>query len=136
MYRKWFAIAALTLAAIVLLSLSSCARPQQLVGITVTPTGSTITIAFGEVVGTQFTAYGTYIHPPATRDVTKTAVWTTDTPAIIAVDPTTAGLINTTGSGCGKNLGITATVKTSSSGNIVIGSATMDVTFGTNSNCP
>ena len=136
MYRKWFAIAALVVAATSLLSLSSCARSQQLIGLTVAPTGSTITIGPGEVVGTQFTAYGTYIHPPETRDLTKTAVWATNTPTIIAMDPNTPGLVNTTGLGCGTNLGVTATVKTNSSGNIVVGTATMNVSFGQGINCP
>lgn len=136
MYRKWFAIAALMLAAIVLLSLSSCARSQQLVSIAVTPQGTTITQSFGQQVYTQFTAYGTYIHPPETRDVTKTAVWATNSPSIIALDAAVPGQFYTTGEGCGTNLGITATVQTDPSGNVVVGTATMSVSFGTASACP
>ncbi len=68
MNRKWFSVAALLIAAVALLNLSSCARSQKLVGITVTPSGSTITLSgFGQVVGTQFTALGSYIHPPETK---------------------------------------------------------------------
>jgi hypothetical protein len=96
MNRKCFSVAALLIAAVVLLNLSSCARSQKLVGITVTPSGSTITLSgFGQVVGTQFTALGSYIHPPETKDITSKAVWSTDTPTIIAMDPNTPGLVNT-----------------------------------------
>ena len=113
MNRKWFSIAALLVAAVVLLNLSSCARSQELVGITVTPQGSSITIAGSapdEQVSTQFTAIGSYIHPPETKDITTKAVWTTNTPDIIAVDPGKPGLVTTTGQGCGTNLGVTASV--------------------------
>lgn len=139
MIRKMFGIIVLFLLAILLLSLSSCARDQQLVGLTVSPQGSTITLtAVGQVIGTQFTAYGTYLHPAETKDLTKVAVWTTNSPSIIQLDPTTPGLVNTTGLGCGTNLGVTATVHTSSNpnGNVVVGSATINVSFGTGSSCP
>lgn len=134
MNRKWFGIAILVFTAIALLNLSSCAHSQKLVGITVNPQGTSITLAgFGQVVGTQFTALGTYIHPPETKDVTAKAVWTTNTPSIIAVDPTTPGLINTTGEGCGTNLGITASVYSNpsdpSAGSVVEGTTTMNVSF-------
>ena len=139
MIRKMFGIALLSLLATLLLTLASCARDQQLVGLTVSPQGSTITLtAAGQVIGTQFTAYGTYIHPAETKDLTNVAVWSTDSPTIIAVDPTTPGLVNTTGLGCGTNLGVTATVHTSgdTNGNVVVGSSTMNVSFGTGSSCP
>jgi|GEM_PF-1953325 len=140
MIRKWFSLAALFAAAIALLNLSSCARNQHLVGITVTPTGSTITQSFGEVVGTQFTALGSYIHPPETKDITNSAVWTTDSPSIITVDPNHPGLVNTTGQGCGTNLGVTASVYSDpgdpSAGSVVVGSATISVSFGQGSSCP
>jgi hypothetical protein len=139
MIRKLFGIAVLSLVSSFLLSLSSCAHSQQLVGITVSPQASTVTLSgVGQVVGTQFTAYGTYIHPPETRDLTGVAVWTTDSPTVIQIDPSTPGLVNTTGYGCGTNLGITATVHTSSnqSGNIVVGTSSMNVSFGTGVTCP
>jgi hypothetical protein len=90
MSRKWFGIAVLVVTAIALLNLSSCAHSQQLVGITVSPQNTTITLTgIGQVIGTQFTALGTYIHPPETKNLTTKAVWTTNTPQIIAVDSTT-----------------------------------------------
>ena len=134
MNRKWFSIAALLFVAIVLLNLSSCARSQQLVGITVTPQGSTITLgAVGEQISTQFTALGSYIHPPETKDVTSKVVWTTDSPTIIALDPNQPGLVTTTGEGCGTNLGVTATIYSNpsnpSAGSAVVGTSTMNVSF-------
>jgi hypothetical protein len=126
--------------AIALLNLSSCAHSQKLVGITVSPQNTTITLTgIGQVIGTQFTALGTYIHPPETKDVTAKAVWTTNTPQIIAVDSTTPGLINTTGEGCGTNLGISASVYSNpsdpSAGSVMVGTATMNVS-STGGACP
>lgn len=141
MNRKWFGIAALLVAAIVLLNLSSCARSQHLVGITLSPQGTTITLGgFGEKVSTQFTAYGSYIHPPETKDVTSKAVWTTDSPSIISLSSSQPGLVTTTGLGCGTNLGVTASVYSDpsnpSAGSVVVGSATISVSFGQNIPCP
>jgi len=140
MNRKWFSIAALLIAASVLLSLVSCARSQKLVSIAVSPQGTTITLTgFGQVVGTQFTALGTYIHPPETRDITSKAVWSTDTPSIITLNPSQPGLVNTTGTGCGTNLGVTASVYSNpanpSSGSVVVGSTTVNVSFS-GGTCP
>ena len=141
MKRKWFAIAALFVAAIALLNLSSCARSQKLDAITVSPQGTTITLGgFGEQVGVQFTALGSYIHPPENRDITASAVWSTDSPDIIAVDPAHPGLVTTTGQGCGTNLGVTASVYSDpgnpSAGSVVIGRSSISVTFGTGNGCP
>ncbi|HWY19721.1 MAG TPA: hypothetical protein VNX26_00790 [Candidatus Acidoferrum sp.] len=141
MNRKWFSIIALVAAATFLFNLSSCAFNQHLVSIAVSPQGTTITLTgVGQQVSTQFTALGTYIHPPQTRDITSTAVWTTDTPTIIFADPTTPGLVTTTGNGCGTNLGVSAKVYSNpsnpSSGSVVVGTATMNVSFGSGSSCP
>jgi len=140
MNGKWSSIVVLMAAAALLLCQPSCARSQQLVAITVSPQGTTITQSPGQQVTTQFTAYGSYIHPPETKDLTQKAVWSTDTPSIIEVVPGTPGLIQTTGNGCGTNLGVTASVYTDNnnpSGNVVVGSATMNVSFGTSGgSCP
>ena len=140
MNRKWFSIAAVLTAAMVLLSLSNCARSRKLVSIAVTPPGTNITLTgFGQVVGTQFTALGTYIHPPESRDITSQAVWTTDSPSIITMDPSQPGLVNTTGTGCGTNLGVTASVYSDpanpSAGSVVVGTTTINVSFSSGT-CP
>lgn len=140
MKRKWLSVAVLLVTAVVLLNLSSCARSQQLVGITVTPQGSTITLGgVGEHISTQFTALGSYIHPPETKDLTSKAVWTTDSPTIISLDPTQPGLVTTTGEGCGTNLGVSASIYSDpanpSAGSVMVGEATMSVSF-TGATCP
>jgi hypothetical protein len=141
MSRKWFSTLALVAAATFLLSVPSCGFNQHLVSITVSPQNSSVTLsAIAQQVGTQFSALGTYVHPPETRDITSTAVWTTDTPTIIAVDPTTPGLVNTTGNGCGSNLGVSASVYSDPSnhaaGDVVVGTATMNVSFINTITCP
>ena len=139
MKRNWIGVVLLVLAATALLSLSSCGHNQHLISIAVTPQGTTITQGPGQQVSTQFTALGTYIHPPETRDITNTAIWSTNTPDIIEVDSTTPGLIKTTGAGCGKNLGVTAEVYTDNGnthGNVVVGASTINISFGPNSACP
>lgn len=81
MIRKWFGVTALMIAASSLLSLSSCARNQHLVGITIQPGNGT----FGAVDPSAFflyKAYGTYIHPPKTVDITSQVTWQTDNPQV------------------------------------------------------
>jgi len=140
MNGKWSGIVVLMAAATLLLCQPSCARSQKLVGITVSPQGTTITLTgVGQQVDTQFTALGSYIHPPETKDLTQKAVWSTDTPTIIYTVPGKPGLIETSGNGCGTNLGVTATVYTdhnNPNGNVVVGSATMNVSFGQGVPCP
>ncbi len=95
MIRKWFGVIALMATAITLLTLSSCARSQKLVGITVTPTTAT----FGGVgAQLQFKAIGTYIHPPENKDVTQQATWTIDSQNLVTFG--TPGLV-TAISDCG-----------------------------------
>jgi hypothetical protein len=134
MNGKWFSLAALIAAATLLLSLSSCGFNQHLLSITVSPSGSTITLTgIGQDLPTQFTALGNYNHPQETRDITTSAVWTTDTPTIIYMDAKVPGLVHTTGTACGSNLGVTASVYNDPSnppaGSVVVGSATVTVNF-------
>lgn len=141
MSRKWFSVIALIAAATFLLSLSSCAYNRHLVSIAVSPQGTSVILSqIGQTVGTQFTALGTYIHPPETRDITTTAVWSTNTPDVIVLDPTQPGLVNTTGTGCGTNLGVSAKVYSEpnnpSAGSVVVGTATMNVSFVPSITCP
>jgi len=141
MSRKWFSSLALLATVTLFITLSSCGFNQHLVSITVSPSGSSITLTgIGQDLPTQFTALGTYIHPPQTRDITTTALWSTDTPTIIYMDPNTPGLLHTTGTACGSNLGVTAKVYSDpsnpSAGTIVLGTATVNVTFGGGAMCP
>lgn len=54
----------------------------------------------------QFTAYGRFIHPDETRDISTEVTWTTSVPDIATVD--SKGLVTTTGLACGTTT-VTAT---------------------------
>ena len=84
---KWIGVIALIGAGSWLLSLSSCARSTQLTAITIQPTSGT----FGAVdpsISFQFKAFGTYVHPPKTVDITDQVTWQTDNSAVILVTST------------------------------------------------
>jgi Divergent InlB B-repeat domain len=137
MIRKWFGVTALVVTAVTLLSLSSCGRSQQLVSIQVQPsteTFGTSNIPVSEDAGlqVQLKAYGTYIHPPVTKDITNEVTWFSNTPQMMIVNST--GLVTVTGAECGATL-VSATSNTntsaggiSSSGAIVTGFMTGIVT--------
>src|SRR6266446_6522981 len=76
MKRSYIGLALGALVAVgAVLSLPSCGHDQKLVSITIQPG----TFTFLTQAGTeQFTATGTYIHPPATKDVTSKATWKVD----------------------------------------------------------
>ena len=136
MNQKWFSIAALVVAAILLLSVSSCGDKQELVSISITPAvetfgASNIPVIDDKGAQVQLRALGTYVHPPATKDITDQVTWTSNTPAMVTVNST--GLITVTGGPCGGTL-ISATVQTnadasglSASGAIVTGYMTANV---------
>ena len=98
MIRKWFGITALMVTAVMLSILSSCARSQQLVGITVSPATAT----FGGIgAQIQFRAVGSYIHPPENKDVTQQATWAIEYAADVH-HQRSRGMLTATGDcGCG-----------------------------------
>ena len=117
MIRKWLGITVLVLSASSLLSLSSCARNQHLVSISLQPSGGFV--FEGPGAQGQFTALGTYQHPPATKDISDKVVW--------ALDISNFGTLTQTGQitynrtdGCGSG-NVTATLN--DGGNVVVGSA-------------
>jgi hypothetical protein len=134
MTRKSFgeliSICLLVGAAGLLSSLSSCARNQQLVGITIFPSGFTYGQAATPGISqtsVPLTAYGAYIHPPETKNITDSVIWASDVSAVAAVD-STGGL--TAGISCG-TANISASVYTdhgNPNGNVVVGfmSVTVD----------
>jgi hypothetical protein len=98
MSRKQFRILTLVLATGSIAALPSCGLPQRLDGVSVVPGTTT----FGSPLSTQtvqLKAYGSYLHPVATKDVTNEAIWSTDIQGIVSVTP--AGLASPTGLGCG-----------------------------------
>jgi len=116
------------------LFLPSCGHDQQLVSITVTPAEF---ILEGVGAQAQFTALGTYIHPPATKDITNQVVWAIDVAHLATITQT--GVV--TGlSVCGKG-NVSATHSSNptnpSQGSLIIGTAiVMGVDDGTSKCMP
>jgi hypothetical protein len=138
MIRKWFGVTLLVLTAIALMNLSSCARNQKLQSITVSP--SAFTYFSPAPPGVQqtpipLTAYGSYIHPPQTKDITSQVVWASDN-AVVA-DVSNAGQL-TDGVSCGI-ANISASVFTdggNKNGNVVVGFMTVTVEGPASQGCP
>jgi hypothetical protein len=113
------------------LSLPSCGHDQKLVGLQVQPSG--FTFLSPTPGGTaQYTATGTFIHPPATKDLTSQATWSVDDSVVTIA----AGVVTTNG-GCG-SADISATVPEGTGGasNVVTGYSTVTVNDPTNPACP
>jgi hypothetical protein len=91
---KWLKLA---LACSIAIMVPSCGHDQQLTAIEVRPSG----FVFGGFGAQgQFTAIGSYIHPPETKDVTNQVVWTIDVKNFATVTQT--GLVTSTRiDGCG-----------------------------------
>jgi hypothetical protein len=120
MNRKWFSIAALITVAISLLSVSSCGHDQKLVSIQVTPNP----VVF-EGVGAQiqFTALGTYIHPPETKDITNQVQWRIDVSYLATVNSSGVA-IATSVCGAGNVIAsVYSDPSNPSSGSVILGSA-------------
>lgn len=81
MIRKWIGIVALVVTATALLNLSSCARDRKLTGINIQP-GSGTFAKVDPSASFNYKAYGTYIHPPQTLDITSQVSWQTDNPQV------------------------------------------------------
>jgi Divergent InlB B-repeat domain len=100
MTRKWFSIIVLVAAATFLLNVSSCGFNQHLVSINIPESGGTF-FGVGPGIFFDFTAIGTYIHPPQTKDITDLVTWKSDNPQVVQVSNTgvvspnvTCGLAN------------------------------------------
>jgi len=118
MNGKWLSIAALVVAGVLLFSSSSCAHEQKLVSIAVQPAGGFVFEGFG--AQGQFTAFGTYIHPPETKDITDKVVWSLDI-ANFGTLTQTGQLTYTRADGCGN--GVVSATFYSDPGNPSVGSA-------------
>jgi hypothetical protein len=136
MSRKWFSILALIATATFFPSLSSCGFNQHLVSIQVQPASVTF-LSPGTDITFQLKAYGTYVHPPETKDITNQVGWQSGSTDLVVV--TSAGVVSTSQSGhCGVT-DVNASVFTDSgnpSGNVVTGSATITVDDTTDPVCP
>jgi hypothetical protein len=87
MSRKWFSIIVLIATAMFLLSVSSCGFNQHLVSINIPESGGTFG-GVGPGIFFDFSAIGTYVHPPATKDITDLVTWQSDNPQVVQVSNT------------------------------------------------
>jgi hypothetical protein len=129
MRERWLRCALGAVLVYTAMNFLSCMHERKLVGITVRPS----TVEFltpNSGLNAQFTALGTYIHPPDTRDITDKVDWKTDIPQLITLNK---GLVSPSGNGCG-----VADISASSqeNGNLVIAYATVTVDDPTNPLCP
>jgi len=133
MSRKWLSIAALSLTAGLLLGMASCAHDRELIGITIQPQAFTFGAA-DPALAANFSAIGTYLHPPETKDITSQVTWATDVPQLLTV---TGGVVSPTGNGCGvANISASMTHGTGPSGNLVIGYSTVTIQDPLVAGCP
>jgi hypothetical protein len=129
---RW--IAALSVVGAMLASLSCGGGGLQLTRIAVLP--QNITVAGTPTI--IYTAIGHYKNSQTTQDITGQVVWKTSAPSIADFsDPTHPNYLIPTGSGCGANIGVTASVyqnsQNPSSGPAVVGPATINIQCGTGS---
>jgi hypothetical protein len=110
MSQKWSALIGvftIIFSASLLLSLSSCGHDQELTAITVQPAtetfgASNIPVPADAGLNVKLRAFGSYIHPPVTKDITNQVTWSSNTPQMVTVDAT--GTITATGNACGNTL--------------------------------
>jgi len=130
------------------LSLPSCGHDQKLVSLAITPTTSTFPepgfLPASSNPTEQYTATATYIHPPATKDVTSQATWKIDngvatlaSPGLFTATPPPAGSPSGTPGPCGvADISASVPEGTGGSSNIVIAVASVTVNDPSNILCP
>jgi hypothetical protein len=138
MNRKYLGLAmGALIAAGGILSLPSCGHDQKLQSIQVQPSSYTF---LQNVEGSTATykAYGTYIHPPATKDISAEVTWYANVPGVAAMTSgATNGGVLTTAGGCGiSDVSATAPEGTGGAENIVVGYGAVTVNDPTNPLCP
>src|ERR1022692_1699804 len=69
------------------LSLPSCGHDQKLVSLEIQPATFTFLEPYPTTGTEQYTAIGTYIHPPTTMDVTNQATWKIDDGVVTMTTP-------------------------------------------------
>jgi Divergent InlB B-repeat domain len=115
----------------VLLSFPSCGHDQKLVSVDIHPTSFTF-LTPDPAGAEQYTATGTYIHPPATKDITSQATWKVDD-GIVTMN---AGLVSPAGGCGGGTISASLPEGTGGASNITIGYATVTVNNPADSICP
>jgi hypothetical protein len=132
---------ALTFSSLALLAFAlGCGHPRTLQSITIDPAATTVTGTGAGLASfpVKLTAFGHFISPVKTVDVSSEVTWASNTPEIAGVDST--GVVTPTGNGsCGTTL-ITATahkgvIGPGESDEIVVGTASFTVNDTSNPNC-
>lgn len=88
MTRKWFSFFALASVALLMCCSLSCGYNQHLESIQVLPSASGTFGGDFPNLFFDFKAYGTYIHPPQTKDITDQVTWVSDNPQAVQVSAT------------------------------------------------
>jgi hypothetical protein len=136
MSRKRYRMFSVVVAIACLAALPSCGNDNKLVSVEVQPSAAFfLTPASGGTI--KLTALGTYIHPPATKDISNKVTWTSDIPGLVTVDQT--GAVATSGNGSCGIANVTASFFTSANnpaGNVLRGSATVTVHDSAVPACP
>ena len=132
---KWLSAVGLLVVACLLLSFSSCAHDQQLVSMTVTPASFTF-LQPDPLAQAQFTAIGTYIHPPATKDITNLVSWKSSVEQVAVVS--SAGVVSPASNlTCGgSNISASLAQGSGPGGNTVFAFATVTVNNPAVPGCP
>lgn len=135
MKRSYIGLALGALVAVgVVLSLPSCGHDQKLVSLQIQPGAFTFLEPAPTPVTEQYTAIGTYIHPPATMDVTNQATWKIDDGVVTMSTP---GLFTPAAGYCGGgNISASVPEGTGGSQNIMIAYATVTVDNPAVVSCP
>ena len=135
MKGKWLSVLFLVAGGVSMLSLSSCARDQKLVSIALQPSAGFVFEGYG--AQGQFTALGTYIHPPETKDITNQLVWALNI-ANFGTLTQTGQITYTRTDGCGSGQ-VTATFYSDpsnhSAGYVVLGTASVKGALDGSSTC-
>jgi hypothetical protein len=131
---KWLSAIGLLVTACFLLNFSGCAHDQQLVSMTIQPSSFTF-LQPDPTAQAQFTAIGTYIHPPASKDITSLVTWKSSIEQVATVNAGVVSPASTTTCG-GSNISASYNRGTGPGGNTVFASATVTVNNAAVPGCP
>jgi hypothetical protein len=110
----------------------SCGHPRAMTSMRITPDTATVN-GLGLIVPVQYRAYGTFIHPAETVEISQQVEWSTDIPQVATVaNGANGGLVTPAGSACGST-NVTATagrnlVGNGGSGSVMTATAVFKVT--------
>lgn len=80
-FSPWLQVLLVSAAGVLLLSSSNCARNQHLVSINIQPGNGTF-FSVDPSAFFLYKAYGTYVHPPKTIDITNQVTWQSSNPQV------------------------------------------------------